>query len=275
MPDFISSVKSAGGIINRPNGPTLMGAPQRTINLFSKESATGTKYVPLTAADWIKLGCAVPQNTWLCQEASGNLAAFTAPELTASSLNAFTLVASGTPSYAQAVTGWTRTAVKMTEVLNQGFTTNGTGSLGNPTTRSLAMGLYFQCTGTPGGTRLIMGNTDTANTSLLVTIDATGALTLKCATVSTTTTSTAFADGNMHAALVVYDRIGSTCSLFTDLENITVTYAAIVNGQKGYGAAVAAGFTSAPILMPFAFYGVDTADLTPMYNAGLLTRLGW
>src|SRR5206468_3997244 len=74
------------------------------------KDATSMWYVPANSTEWTNLlsgtGFANPDDSWLMQESSGNLA---------DSIGTRTLTATGTISYQVAATGWTRKGIKVAD----------------------------------------------------------------------------------------------------------------------------------------------------------------
>jgi hypothetical protein len=72
--------------------------------------ATSGKYMPANASEWTQLlagtGIANPTSLWLCQEVSGSLA---------DSIGAKALGPNGSPTYSNAVSGWSRKAVNTSD----------------------------------------------------------------------------------------------------------------------------------------------------------------
>lgn len=218
-------------------------------------------YVPVSDDDFDQLGITPPNSLWLCQEASGNLA---------DSIGSLTLTANASPSYQQAVTGWTRTGLQFTQTTaNQRVTaTVGLGPL--PTTTSSAWLCYVKILASPSSTRGILGvGNDTG-----VRMPALDKVRATCVGVHVDGTATYFADGNVHPVIAIYDRTAGTFTVRTDEEAVIGTYSAsAADGQKGFGACAGAG-SPAPMQLLWACMW-SGANAEALDSAALLTTLGW
>jgi len=119
----------------------------------TRDAASG-KYFPASASEWntvfaaAGVGVTFAGNIWLCQEASGNLADSGGAGLS--------LTATGTPSYQQAVTGYTRLKVSNATDgnANNRFTATGTDILTNS---NLLFGVFDMPTANPAAARTFLG----------------------------------------------------------------------------------------------------------------------
>lgn len=245
-----------GGPITGPDA-TIFGAGITV----PKDGPGANRYVPQNASDFVQLGITAPDSLWLCQEASGNLS---------DAIGSLTLTANGSPTYAEAVTGWTRTGLGFVQgTANQRFAaTTGLGP--NPSTTSSVWLCYAKITASPTGIRGILGiGADTG-----LRCPSADKLRVTCFSNNADGTATYFADGNVHPFLIKYNRAALTCRGYTDEENVICTYAGgTSDGQKGLGGV---GGASTPNTMQVVWAcmwsGTNAENLDP---AATLTALGW
>lgn len=120
-------------------GPSADEIAAGSTTAWTVDAASG-KATPSSSTEWTAfiaanaLSVAVPDSLWLLQEASGN---------PSDSIGAFPLTAAGAVTYRQALSGWTRVGVGLTDGVNSQFGT---------TSASLPTG------GTASQTVLIIGN---------------------------------------------------------------------------------------------------------------------
>lgn len=222
--------------------------------------------VPTTRDDFTVLGIVAPNHLWLSQEASGNLT---------DSIGGVTLAANGTPTYGNAVSGWTRKGLGFDETANQRFSVAaGTGP--NPATTSVAWMCYFRVTSdvTSTNRRLLIAADGLATTGVLCNLTLNGGQTLVrivCVSVGANGTYD-YNDGNVHPALLVYDRTNSLVRIYTDKEQLNGTYdAGAVDAAKGICAAGSGNSILGNVLWAAAASG-STAE---GYGKHTLTALGW
>lgn len=229
--------------------------------------ATSGIYVPATIGEWVTLasvagmGPNTPTSLWLCQESSGNLS---------DSIGVSPLVVAGTPTFGAANVGWVRKSVNITATTVQAFSI-GTGTF-DASAGSVAW-LWYGCITATGAGRSVLAGSSNA-TGLDVIHLATDKLQIKCGantatTVNTYTTSTIF------PMLLVYNKTASTCTLYTSLEALPVTFATVVDGSKGLGAVgTLTGDASARTTYLAAFSGT-AAEFSTANVRTLLQTLGW
>ena len=205
------------------NATTVNDSATTTVNKVSKD-ATSLIYVPAAAAEWTALGLTAPADLWLSQEASGNLA---------DTIGSVTLTANASPSYSNAITGWTRVGVGFAEGTANQRITAGAGTGPSPASTSIALLIYVKfLTAAAGATRGVCGLG-----SNLAVQQQSGFQKIRIACVGVNTNGTAnYVDGSVHPLLFVYDRTNTKVVVYTDLETFTGTYAAgALDGNKGYG----------------------------------------
>lgn len=230
------------------------------------QDATSGIYVPSTAAQFTALGITAPQHLYLCQEASGDLA---------DSIGGVTWVANASPTYQQAVTGWTRKAVRTGNgSVGQRFTA-GSGVGPSPGSTSVAILAYVDITASTAS-RWVMGMGASA-TDCGAYVTSAGILGTQVISTNNTATSDA-RTGGVRPILLVFDRAGTLVKLFSDQDAHSGTYSASVgDGQKGIGAfdgdLNAAG---ADYLWACMFSGASAAALSANATAkSYLQALGW
>lgn len=241
------------------NAATVTASSSSSDLQVSKDATSGV-YVPASSTEMTNLGLAAPANIWLCQEASGNLA---------DSVASVTLTAAVTPAYQQAISGWTRKAVKTTETtVGQRFSV-AAGSGPNPATGSIAWLLYISTPTTPGGNRQIWEAGDSAH-PLLVRLTTANKWQLSCDAVLSATTGN-FNNATVHPLLVVYNKTSLTVTMYTDSEQVSGTYsAAIIDAVKGLGATTGTAGTENVLYMA-TWSGANAETI----GKASLTTLGW
>lgn len=225
----------------------------------------GAIFAPASAADYTLLGVTAPNNLFLCQEASGNLA---------DSIGSLTLTANGTPTYAQAMpTGWTRKGVGFTEGANQRFITAiATGP--DPSATSVMYMAYAVCdNGSPAATRNIL----TCGTTLAIEHNSLDRLLGdNVTTTATDSTTLPGADALVHPMVLVHDRTNSTFTMYTDEAKTVGTYnATAVDGNKGLGGAGAITTAFHGKVCYFAIWSGASAELSSAQVKSRLQALGW
>lgn len=240
--------------------------PGGVIAGVSRDSTSGI-YCPANATEWGLMMAAVPlvsgnpTGLWLCQETSGNLA---------DSIGANPLVVAGTPTFRQANTGWTRLSVSITATTVQAFSL-AAGPF-DPSAHSV-MWMWYGClTATPGGSRTVLTVSNGA-TGINVFHLVSNKLQIFCGANSATTVQTYTTTTNFPMA-IVYNRTASTCTLYTDKEALTVTFASAVDGNKGLGAVSGSGDPSARTSYLTALID-GAAELTTTNVRNLYSKLGW
>lgn len=235
--------------------PTLSSAGVVTVSQDGADSV----YVPLSSADFTKLGLTVPDSLWLAQEASGNLS---------DSIGAVTLTANATPTYQQSVTNWTRKGVGMTQASAQRFTV-GSGTY-NPFTSSSAILVYFRSI-SAAGVRFVWTLGSPSGNTLYMRLNGGGQLGINCIAQITNGTYN-FHEDVVHPALFVYNRTAGTVKIYTDEEQITGTYGSgVTDGNKGIGTSSGTSFNGYA-LWACQWYG---AGAEAVDTKTVLSTLGW
>lgn len=255
----------------RVGGAFGVGADQAAppVASWSVDAASG-KGVPNTEGEWTTLfatlaGGGAPVSLHRCQESSGDLA---------DTIGSMTLTASGTCSYNNAVTGWTRTALGLTDVAAGKWDTAGGP---NPGSTSIAALLYMSVT-VPGTSRWFLQlNTDASYRAYMEQTSG-GLLRIVYGGGSNSAGSTSYNGGisAVFPVLYVFDRVNSRHKFFTNSEVVSATYSAIVtNLRRGLGGGVSTPPTSRYLYAAW-WSGANAAWLSTDANAkSLLQALGW
>lgn len=236
-----------------------------TLTIGVDIDATSGKGVPSTEFQFTMLGVTLT-SAWLAQEASGNLAGF--------GPSAFTLTASGTPLYQQAVPGWTRTASAFNQTVNQRFAAAAaTGP--NPASTSVLWVGYMIGDTLPGGVRGLLNAGGNVGIGY---VNGSGNLRIHVVGVTADDATTLpDADNAVHPIVLKYDRTNSVATMYTDEAKTAGTYnSGATDGNKGYGGGV---FSASPpalcgVLWGFVLSGA-AAELSDAQVKTLLQALGW
>lgn len=228
--------------------------------------ATSGWYVPASSAEWAELltgtGLANPSNLWLCQEASGGLAA---------SIGATVLVAAGAKSYLQAVTGWTRTSTNIADgAASNNFNTT---TIHNSSTTSGMLLMYARLTGVPAAERAMAGfGGSTSYRYLAVT---TGPR-FKAHGLGgqATVTGTVDPGTDVHPIIIKVDRSRSEYRIYTDDETLAPAWTnpGASNTLLSLGTSIGGGAAPAGYLYA-AFFSGAAAELSDEQVATLLGLL--
>lgn len=187
------------------------------------KDATSGRYIPQTAAEWTTLlagtGISPPDSLWRCQEASGNLA---------DSIGSAAMVASGSPTYANVVSGWTSRAVDCADASTQFFRASGPNIGGSvmvfawiafpasaPSLRRSVITL-----GAAYGTQLAVNTKVNSNPTLIALEDHGDDGTGSGGGTGTSTYTTDPVGGGVHPVLAQGNVTAHTAFLSTDLEQV-------------------------------------------------------
>lgn len=183
-------------------------------------------FVPTSSSDFTALSITTPTHVWPCQEASGNLVDV---------IDSVNLVPNASPLFQQSVTGWARFAVGITDGTSGHRFGVGAGTGPNPASVSVAWLIYLDdCNTIPSVERnfLLAGGN-----CVLAFLPTTGRIRCRIAGAAVADSVNNYCDGAPHAVLLVYNRTAGTSRIFTDLEQISPTFAAgATDGTKGFGA---------------------------------------
>ncbi len=234
-----AETSSASADADSDNSPAATQDVETTVIKLVAKDATSGIYVPADATQWADfitckgLTISAPNSLWLLQEASGNAA---------DSIGSLTLTATGTPSYEQPATGWTRLGVGFTDNATQHFSV-AAASGPNPTTTSSFWLCSVVIRTEPTAARTILGpgriTSSTDEIRLMASPSAgTNRLGMRCDAVVTNGVSDHAA--GTHFFGCKYDRANSIVVGYSELEKHSGTYsAAILDGTKGFGGVVA------------------------------------
>lgn len=216
--------------------------------------------VPADATEWDDVMAAVgvitggPDNLWSFQQASSPLSDAIGSEN-------FAVTGAGS-SYQQAVTGWTRTAWKLTD---GGSTYAGTPSNVASTTSSLLL-LYVAVTSTPAAARTIayLGGGDLrVNTTPNYSFKPSG---------QATVTGTEAHGTTVHPLVIKIDVTGAVTAVYTDLEKLTLSHG--VGTSPTYLGAVSGLSADARYLYGARWLG-SAAEISAADIKSMLETLGW
>lgn len=224
--------------------------------------ATSLKYCPASSAEWTTTLAGIsaagnPFALWLMQESSGALA---------DSIDAFDLTVDSF-AYEQTITGWTRKAMLANDL--GGFNVLYTTDAGLPdlSAESCTVLGYVMIDGEGAGDRgvLLAGDVRGVNTATNVPKINNG---------TNTGTGAASVTTVVRPWVLRHNVTASSQALFTDLEKVSVTFAASGSTKRIY---FGAAFESCPnirIVYGCAFRGA-AAELSDAQVRSLLQRLGW
>lgn len=187
-------------------------------------------YTPATAADWVALGLPAPAHQWPCNDASGNLVR---------SIGTIDLVKSGATgiSYANAVTGWTRTFAGLDgAAANRGWFTSD-ASFTPAINESYAWFAYVGLKSVGATTEYFL---DAGGTPWSVRLASSGVV-AKIEVLFNAVSTTGVSDWGLNSLSTIRPVLfGRNCTTsaarcFTDQEQLTGTYsgAAVASGTKG------------------------------------------
>jgi len=250
------------------NASTANGSQNTTVQLVTRDATSGIR-CPASGTEWTNFlayyGISTTvSSAWKCDEASGNAA---------DCVGSLTLTASGTPTYQQTVSGWSRKGFGFTDAGAQKFVAaSGTGP--NPATTSVIWCFYITMpTSNPAATRTIMGASHTGTTQDMVQIVTTGKPRAVVFNVTTDGTVNVVNGGTM-PMLLKYDRTNSAARLYNTNEKITATYnSGVLDGNKGVGPPIGTAATM-NCVYGFMLQGAN-AELSDATVKTLLQSLGW
>ena len=218
-------------------------------------------YVPQSAAEFQALGLAVPDWLWLCQEASGNLAA---------TIGSVPLVPTASPLFRQPVPGWGRYFVGTADdTVGQRFSTND-AALNVAAGESFAWLVYIAIANSTGGNRRVLPVQGAIN-GFLSAFNGTLATFVNGAAVSSVLT---YNDLTVVRPLVWFRNATTNQSgSKSDRNQVVVTHdeSAFAGQLKGLGAAGAETPTATRACLMAAYKGANAEQDWPAY----IRRLGW
>jgi hypothetical protein len=254
-------VKSDPGWVDAVRSkPSNAGGPMAGV---ARDSTSG-KYVPANASQWAEalaqagITSGGPHGTWLMQEPSGTLA---------DSIGASTLSVTSM-TYANAVSGWTRTAMGATDAGANNVLFNSTDTnLPDQTATSALMIGYIAIGATPAADRGVMLNGGVRGIVTSTNVP-------KASNATNTATGASSVTTVVRPWVIRHNLTLTTQSVFTDLEKVTPTYAAPVATKRVYFGGLLETCPTIRVLYGAAFKGA-AAELTDAQLRTLLTRLGW
>jgi hypothetical protein len=258
-------------------GPLIGGAFGGNYDVASDPLATVSRdatsgiYTPASAAEWTKVLTAAaiasggPGSTWLCQEASGNLA---------DSIGSVTLTANGAVTYRGGVGGWTRLAAGIPAATAARF--QAAAGIGpNPASTSVLWLGYILAAVTANNRGIMtIGGAAAGTNCEAFTLITTHFPRLTC--VAVTADGASDPTAAVRPWIIRYDRTNSRVNLYTNQEKVTGTYnAGVTDGNKGFGATANAAVACTASLLYGACFSGAAAELTDAQIKKLLQTLGW
>ena len=247
---------------NSTNSPSTSVA---TSLYVATRDATSNIVCPASSTEWANVltvagvGSGGPSFLWLCQESSGNLN---------DSISTATLTASGTAVYSTAVTGWSRKAISYADASAARFTRTTT-PLPNGNASSMLLIVYQYVSSAPAATRQLgaFGNA----TSSLIECTTTGHYEVVCGSNNATGATSPF-NGAIHPLVLKHDLTNSIAALYTDIEKVAPTYAAL----SGIGMYLTgASTTPAGGTLYATLFAGSAAELSDASVKAIMTTLGW
>lgn len=235
-----------------------------TLSVDTDRDATSGIRCPSNAYQWTTLLGYTPTSLWLCQEASPN-------NLT-DTLGGLTLTAANTPTYQQAVAGWTRTACQLANGTGQRF---AHATFANSATTSLfilAYAGYHSGTVTAGNHLYVYGgnndcsitNGDTANETKVRYREGTNIV----------EGANSLSVGSIYPVGLLRDVTNTVARAYSDTEKLSPTYDVTAGTVLSLGCA--AGVTSAPMNYVYVVaWSGATAEMSDATIKAIYTALGW
>lgn len=232
--------------------------------------ATSGIAVPADATQWNAfisgngLSISSPSHLWLCQEASGNLA---------DAIGAVTLLAGGSPTYSNAVAGWTRVAVGTDAASTDEFNSGSTPDV-NTTSQ---LWLFFVSLGATQPTGYVIGGpSPNGQTTGLYAVHSasTGAVRFRCGN-NFFDTSNSYSNATF-PLVYKYDRTTPVCRGYTDSEKVTPGFdsTTIADAGGGMGHESGGGSAGAKFLYVAVWSGA-AAEMSDADLKALLQAMGW
>jgi hypothetical protein len=190
------------------------------------QDATSGWFLPESTAEWVVLldgsGLSGPASAWLCDESTGNLADAIGGD-TATLTNTF-----GTLAYQQAITGWDRDAVTVSDGSIISFNSSGVSL--NLGTTSAMMLAFVERTGTPADTRIIMGMGGALYANILSAwLDASNHLRIGTGTSPTAAGTVDHGLNTLVPIILQHDVTNRVQRIITPSETITMSFTAFAS----------------------------------------------
>jgi hypothetical protein len=226
------------------------------------------KAVPASSAEWTQLvqayqvGLPVPDHLWLMQETAGALG---------DSIGSVMLTPQNSPSYANPVAGWTRSAVGTQNTLgNQGFISSAAGNL-NGTSHLLLV--YGALVAPPSSDRSLAGIGAGFDHRYIAITNAPAFQAAGAGVVATT--GTLPPGTTVHPLVLVVNAAASTYTVYTDQEKLATTW----TPTSGSGGLVMIGNaivgTAAARYLYGALWAGPEAQVDDAMVKRLLQSMGW
>ena len=242
--------------------------PDNGMSSVTRDALSGI-FCPASTGEWTTTLTTAgqsgnPLSTWLCQEASGNLA---------DSLAANTLTITGASwAYRQAVTGWSRLAVTLPDAASNHNAQNTT-TVPDVSTTSVLLMLYvsFPAVAPAAGRRIARLDSTTGAIAAITSSPVVQCLTQ--GTGGTTASGISSPLGAVRPVIIAVNRTAGTAKVYTNQDKVT--------GTQGTYAGLAVGFGSSSSLamnmgvLYGALFSGANAERTDAQVKSLLTTLGW
>lgn len=224
--------------------------------------ATSNIYTPVSSSEWatfraaFSLTAPAPDSLWLLQEASGN---------PADSIGSFTLTAAGTVTYRQALAGYTRLGVGLTDGVNSQFGT-ASGSLPAGGTGSQTVLMIANIPSAPAANRSLYEG----QTTSLIRINSTP----RVVAVAGGGTSLGGSNPTGTTRPFVYkcDVTGTAETVYTNQEKLSPVYAALSGRNLRIGSSTSA--PGAVVGYACAWYSAN-AEISDANMKALLQAMGF
>lgn len=252
------------------------GAPAPAAGTWSEDAESG-KGVPADATEWnaalADAGMSTsfaPSGLWLCQDASGSIAAAIGSEV---------LTAFGAVRYARDITGWTRNAIGFDEDTNGEFYNT---SLGDTTTASrMLIGYIGSLVSTNDHGLMQLGGGSGAR--WLIRVDETGDPPYIAGNGGQGLLAGAGDHGGLHDVhpyVFQVNRTAGRFAVYTDVEKVEGTGAGytVPAGGSAYlniGSNLGVGTTPDMMCCYLAYFTGAAAEMTKAQIKALLQTLGW
>ena len=256
---------TTSGFVNRgfaePFPPTPGFVAAATGIAVSRDATSGI-YLPASSTEWstfrtaFTLSAPTPDSLWLLQEAAGNAA---------DSIGGFTLTAAGTVSYQQALTGYTRLGVGLTDAVNSQF---GSASASLPAggTGSQTVLMIARIPSAPAANRSLYEG----QTTSLIRINSTPRVVAVAG--GGTATGSSNPTGTTRPFVYKADATGTTETVYTDQEKLSPVGAVLSGRNLRIGSSTSA--PSAVVGYACAWYNAN-AEISDANMKALLQAMGF
>lgn len=233
-----------------------------TLSVDTARDATSGIRCPVNAYQWTTLLGYTPDHLYLCQEASGNLG---------DSIGALALTANATPLYAQAVTGWTRTAVVFNGGASQRFLSTG---YPNASTSSILAVLYTGFTGASAASAEVLGYGAASDFSVTAAATTTNRRWRYRENANINEMTGTYTEPTIYPLAVKHDVTNTVVRLTSDTEKLSPVYGAATSSTNFALGAISGTSAAAAIVYAVTFVGAP-AEVSDATLKAMLVALGW